>query len=159
MSEFDKIPKRKNALEDFLNIPPTEIDSPEYETKDIVVHDDYDSKDREIEEQTQEVFNKAMQGYTTLESLLSGIEPKYRARMAEVALDYLKTGLAATDSRAKQKESIEKQKISKDKIALNASTQSNDKVFFGDRNDFVKMVKDAMDENIIDVSPNEEQDK
>lgn len=158
--EFDEKPepKKGHALERFLNIRPTEIEKPEYEEKELTEYEEYDNKDSEIEEQVQEIFHKAMNGYISLEALLDGVEPKYRARLAEVALQYLRTGLDAANSKAKQKESIDKLKVKQTK---ESGGTTNNIVFTGDRNDFLKrMREDMQDENAIDGEViNEKEDK
>lgn len=135
----EKKPSKKgaNALEKFLNIEPTEMEKIEYEDKPLVKHEEYDSKDKELEEQIQEVYKRAMSGYLSLEAILEGTEPKYRARLAEVALAYLNTGLNAINSKAKQKEHKDKLSV-KEKAP---SGQTTNYVFTGDRNDAIKMAR------------------
>lgn len=145
--EFDERPEPKkgsgHALEEFLNIRPTEIQKVEYEGKELQRHDSYDDKDSEIEEQVEQIFKKAMSGYLNLESVLDGVEPKYRARLAEVALQYLKTGLDAANSKAKQKDSIEKVKAKERALDAGGKT-TNNIIFSGDRNDFLRQMREVM---------------
>ena len=156
-NEFDEKPpyKKEHALEAFLDVEPTEIVQVEYEKHDLTEHEFYDGKDSEIENQIEEVFNESMQGYKTLESFLEAIEPKYRARMAEVALQYLKTGLDAANSKAKQKDT-------KDKINLrealaskgNGKGSNNTVIVAADRNELLKELRKAVQGNDpIDITP------
>lgn len=102
-----------DSLEDMFDLMPGTT------TKDIVVVDEqptlkpneYDEKDGEIDEQFQEVYNKALAAFEfQMERADStDIDPKYVARMHEVAAGYLGTALAA----AKEKASL---KSGKDKI-------------------------------------------
>jgi len=159
--EFDEKPepKKGHALEKFLNIRPTEIDKPEYENAELIKIDSYDDKDSEIEEQVQDIFNKAMHGYLNLETVLDSVEPKYRARLAEVALQYLKTGLDAANSKAKQKETVEKIKLRENSLDKGGNT-TNNIIFKGDRNDFLKQMREAMnDEETIDAEVIERDDE
>lgn len=149
--------KKAHALEKWLNLEEgsTEVDRVKYDFP-MEKSDRYDPKDREIEEQAHEVFKEAMGGYHTLDSLLQEIEPKYRARMAEVALAYLNTALSATETKNKQKESLEKLRLQKEKILKDGENKSSRKIFVtADRNKLLKELrKDQDDEDgIIDVSP------
>lgn len=116
-----------DLLEDVFDLTPCTT------TKDIMVVDqqpiirpsDYDDKDGEIDEQFQEVYDKAMSAfeYQMERADSTDVEPKYVARMHEVAAGYLGTALAA----AKEKAAI---KSNKDKITATvkkaaALTQNN----------------------------------
>jgi len=153
--------KKAHALEKWLNLEEesTEVEKvtynfPRKESKH------YDSKDREIEEQAHKIFEEAMSGYLSLESLLSSIEPKYRARMAEVALAYLNTALDATDTKNKQKESLEKLKLQKEKL-LRGSDKSDSTVFVtADRNKLLKELRKEYDKRngVIDINSDDSDD-
>ena len=153
--------KGSHALEEWLDIEEgtTEMERIRYDSP-LKKSDRYDLKDQEIEEQAHDIFKEAMSGYQSLESLLSNIEPKYRARMAEVALGYLKTALDASNSKQSQKDSIEKLKLQKEKIDKGGSGGKTNIIGVGDRNDMLKMLKEMRDsENgVIDVSPDEADD-
>lgn len=121
--------------------------------------DRYDPKDREIEEQAHEVFQEAMSGYHSLDSLIENMEPKYRARMAEVALQFLKTALDAADRKGRQKESIEKIKLQKEKIDKTSTGDSKTQIFgVADRNKLLKQLREVDDQRngVIDVTPDKE---
>lgn len=153
--------KKAHALEKWLDIEEgsTEIERVRY-TFPSKKSERYDPKDREIEEEAHKIFEEAITGYHTLEGLMDDIEPKYRARMAEVALAYLKTALDASDSKIKQKDSIEKLKIQRERVDKE-STGQGAKIFgIGDRNDILKALRDATDRenDVIDVTPEEDKD-
>lgn len=116
-----------DILEDVFDLTPCTT------TKDIVVVDqqpiirpaEYDDKDGEIDEQFQEVYDKAMSAfeYQMERADSTDVEPKYVARMHEVAAGYLNAALSA----AKEKAAI---KSNKDKIVTTmkktaALTQNN----------------------------------
>jgi len=142
--ELEEKPVKKgaHALERFLNIDPTPIQKIEMEDKPLVAHEEYDEKDEELEREIQEVYRKAMSGYMTLEEILHGVEPKYRARMAEVALGYLNTGLNALNSKTKHKEHKDKLSV-KQKQSTKGATNI---VFTGDRNEAIRMARKAMEQ-------------
>jgi hypothetical protein len=156
-----EIKKSAHALEEWLDIEEgtTEQEKVKYNfpTKQS---EHYDPKDREIERQAHEVFEEAMSGYKSLDQIIENMEPKYRARMAEVALQYLKTALDATDHKSKQKESIEKLSIQKEKVQKTSSSGNNTTVYVGDRNDILKQIRRAQDseEGVIDVTPENEEE-
>jgi hypothetical protein len=148
----DIVYKREHALEKFLDIEPTELEKIEYE-KPLKRLEDYDDKDAEIEEQAHEIFNEAMKGYHNLEQFLQAIEPKYRARMAEVALQYLKTGLDAANAKAKQKETKDKLTL-REMIAQNSGQKTGNTtniLVSADRNEFLRELKKmAKEEDVVD---------
>lgn len=142
--EEKTVKKGAHALEKFLNIDPAPLEKVEFESKPLVKHEEYDGKDSELEEQMEDIYLKAMSGYVTLEQLLEGVEPKYRARLAEVALGYLNTGLNAVSSKTKHKEH-------KDKLSVKAKTaptagKTTNIVFSGDRNEAIRMAKRALEQ-------------
>lgn len=102
-----------DTLEDVFDLVPGTT------TKDVVVVEtqpihrpvEYDEKDAEVDEQFQEVYDKAMSAfeYQMERADSTDVDPKYVARMHEVAANYLNTALAA----AKEKSNI---KSNKDKI-------------------------------------------
>lgn len=148
-SDYDELPvsdiSRRNPIEKFFNISSTPNEKKiDYEPRDLVEDPSYDDKDAEHEKDIQEIFELAMTGYLNMETLLDSIEPKYRARMAEVALDYLKTGLSAANTKIKQKSDIDKLKLSEKKTQKSSSNTTNNIIFSGDRNDFLKQFYDAM---------------
>lgn len=140
--EKDSKPVKRgaHALEEFLNIEPLEIEKIQYEGKELKPHEDYDDKDGELEEQMELIFKKAMSGYLNLDAILDGVEPKYRARLAEVALAYLNTSLNAVNSKAKQKETKDKI-LAKEKTAPAGGKNTTNYVFTGDRNEAVRLAK------------------
>lgn len=149
--------KGPNALEKFLNIESTPMERIQFEKQDLVKHGDYDPKDEELEKQIQDIYEKSMTGYISLEEILLSVEPKYRARLAEVALGYLNTGLSAINSKTKHKE--HKDKISAKTQAPTTGNKTTNIVFAGDRNEAIRLAKKAIqEENAIDAEIVEEND-
>lgn len=151
--------KKAHALEKWLNLEEnsTEVEKISYNFP-MEKSERYDPKDREIEEQAHEVFKEAMTGYHTLENLLSAIEPKYRARMAEVALAYLNTALNAANTKSKQKETIEKLRLQEQKITKEGERAGKTTFITADRNTLLKQLRDELDDEngVIDVSPDKD---
>lgn len=149
--------KRGHALEKFFNVPE---ESTEMErvlvSYPLKKSGDYDDKDSEIEKEFHDVFRRAMEGYESLSDILDKVEPKYRARIAEVAATYLNTALNASTKRAGQKESIHKIKQKQQEIDKKASGSrtTNNIVFNGDRNEFLKFLRgDKEEREPIDITP------
>ncbi len=126
-----------HPIEDVLDIESGTTMMPivEHESTELAVTQDYDEVDREINEQFQEVYDTAMDAYETQAADIETIEPKFRARNQEVAVQYLNTALNA----AKEKASI---KMAKDKntvkVATGGKTVNQLGVVVADRNDVLK---------------------
>ena len=65
--------------------------------------DHKDDDDKLIEERIDAVYDAAMTAYESQQGMVEIIEPRYAARTAEVAANYLNIALAAATSRAKVK--------------------------------------------------------
>ena len=150
MSEIKEV---THPLEAAFNIEEgtTIIEYDEGTKTELVEHKEYDTKDVEIEEQFQEVYDKAMDAFEAQSDITEQVEGKYAARNAEVAAVYLNTALNA----AKEKGGM---KTHKDKLAVatrnvgKPETVNNNLIM--DRNDLLKMLngeskelKDITDED------------
>ena len=131
-----------DSLEDVFDLVPGTT------VKDVIVVDeqpsiipsDYDYKDGEIDEQFQEVYNKALAAFEfQMERADStDIDPKYVARMHEVAAGYLNTALAA----AKEKATL---KSGKDKLATimkKAASVTNNNTVIMTHTDAIKALRE-----------------
>lgn len=105
---------------------------------DLVRHEPYDEKDDELEEQLQELYDVALEAFEMQQEESDVIDPKYRARNAEVAVQYLKTALEAVREKRQLKEH-------KDKIVTKqtAGTVNNNLVV--SHNDLLDAINDAVD--------------
>ena len=65
--------------------------------------DPKDEDDLLVEKRIDEVFDAAMDAFSTQNAYIEVIEPRYAARSAEVAAQYLNIALSAANSRAKVK--------------------------------------------------------
>lgn len=68
----------------------------------------YDDKDAEIEEQYQEIYDKAMDAFDDIQNDMEGIEGKYKARNNEVGVAFLNAALSAAKEKARLKEHKDK---------------------------------------------------
>lgn len=75
---------------------------------DLVPHADFDEKDKEIEEQLQDIYNMSLEAFENQQDESDGIEPKYRARNSEVAVLFLKTALEAIQTKSGLKQHKDK---------------------------------------------------
>lgn len=129
-----------DTLEDIFDLAPCTT------TKEIVVIDDvpthkptdYDTKDGEIDEQFQEVYNKALAAFEfQMERADStDIDPKYVARMHEVAAGYLNTALAA----AKEKAGLKSNKDKINTVLKKAASVTNNNTVILSHSDLLDML-------------------
>lgn len=136
----------EHPMESLFDIEPgtTEMTIIEREPTNLVVHDDFDDKDREIEGQIQEVFDAAMTAFETQTADSELIEPKYKARNQEVAVQFLNTALSALKEKSTLKQ--HKDKITVDKAKANTPGTVNNNLII-DRNDLLKKLMNASDDS------------
>lgn len=95
----------EHPLEEFFDIEPgTTLITRTEQKSEMIISVDYDDKDVEIEKSMQEIYDKAMSGYETIQDECEDIEGKYKARMMEVGVQHLRMALDAVQSKAKMKE-------------------------------------------------------
>ena len=99
---------------------------------------EYDSKDNEIDNDLQTIINYALDAYDDMNSEMDRIEGRWKARHAEVAVNYLNTALNAV----KEKASI---KSTKDQLRLKANTANsprtlNQNLIVADRNELLRQL-------------------
>ena len=126
----------------------------EVKTK-LVPYEPFDEKDKELEEQLQDLYDMALEAFEDQQSESDMIEPKFRARNAEVAVQYLKTALEAVQSKTNLKQH-------KDKITVKRETGGtvNNNVVFTDRNAIIRAlrgepVEPEIPTNTLDIDPEE----
>ena len=95
-----------------------------------------DEEDISINTDIQKVFDMALEAYENQISLVEIIEPRYAARTAEVAANYLNTSLNAVSLKARVKN--DKRKVTQFIPFGNNITNSN--VVVADRNSILKML-------------------
>lgn len=99
-----------HPCEDVFDIEPgtTTVTVPAPRQTQLVRAEYYDEKDVEIEEQYQEIYDKAMDAFDDIQSDMEGIEGKYKARNNEVGVAFLNAALAAAKEKARLKEHKDK---------------------------------------------------
>lgn len=142
-----------HPLEDFFNIEPntTQVVKTEQKTE-LVQYEEYDEKDKEIEENFQEIFDKAMNGYETLTDDINGIEGRFRARVSEVAVQHLNTALQAASKKADLKQTKDKLQVAAKKANTPNTVNIMGKM---DRNDLVEALRQLQENknNMASVEP------
>lgn len=110
--------------------------------------DHKDEDDVLVEKRIDEVYDAAMDAFSTQQGYLEVIEPRYAARNAEVAANYLNIALAAANSRAKVKTDRKRANQSFVPYA-NGGGKSTTNIVIADRNEILKMV--TIDNQVKDL--------
>lgn len=105
---------------------------------ELVAIDQYDVKDNEIEKQFQEVYDAAMTAFETTSESVMQVEPKFRARNEEVAVQYLTAALGAAREKALLKQHKDKVTITKAKATAPGTVNNN--LIVADRNEILKQL-------------------
>lgn len=98
----------------------------------------FDEKDQEIEKQFQEVYETAMDAFEQQAGQSELIEPKFRARNEEVAVQYLNTALSAAKEKLTLKQHRDKIAVAEQKA--NTPGTLNQNLIVGDRNDILRTI-------------------
>lgn len=153
----NKITKEKNIehpMEQIFDIEDgtTMIEYQERVPTKLVDHADYDEKDSEIEDQFQEVYDKAMDAFDIQSEVAETVEGKYSARNAEVAAAYLNAALSAVREKSTLKQAKDKLKVAQQRAENGSGGTTNNNVIVADRNDIIKMLRGEEEK---DVTPDE----
>ena len=144
MSDKDDLPEGlelvNHPMEDVLDIESGSTQRPiaQYEKKDPIVTQDYDTADEDINGNFQEIFDTAMDAYEQQALDIDAIEPKYRARNQEVAVQYLNTALSAAKEKANLKMHKDKMKTKRETAGPKSVTQQG--IIVADRNELLKQL-------------------
>lgn len=125
--KIDKIVKMGNhPLEKFFDIEENTTEIVEYKSKiELEEYDDYDNKDKELENDYQIIMERALDLADILkEQIESNQEPKYLARLAEVTAQQYNVALNAADKKAKLKDNKDKLKQKKSTSVNNTYNQT-----------------------------------
>jgi hypothetical protein len=115
----------------------------------LVDHNEYDEKDKELENQFQEVYDKAMDAFDVQSDIAETVEGKYSARNAEVAAAYLNAALAATKEKSSLKQAKDKLKVAEQRAANNTGgTGAQGGFVVADRNDILEMLRAQQEKEI-----------
>lgn len=111
---------------------------------DPVISEHYDGKDVEVESQFQVVYTKALEGYEIQSQELEFVEGKYKARIGEVAAQFLNTALAAAREKRALKE--HKDKLNIEAMKATGPKTVNQNLIVADRNEILKVLMGQKDE-------------
>jgi hypothetical protein len=127
----------EHPMENIFDIEPgtTIITREEFQTTEIIAPDDYDTKDTEIDNQLQAVYDAAMTAFADQAGLLLTNDPKFSARNMEVANAFLSTALAAVSAKSSSKQH-------KDKMRKVDGPKTVNNNLIMDRNVLLKMIKE-----------------
>ena len=100
--------------------------------------DHKDDDDKLIEQRIDDVYDAAMQTFQNQTAYTEIVEPRYAARNAEVAANYLNIALAAANSRAKVKTDRKRANQAFVPYANGGKTTNN--IVIADRNQILKMI-------------------
>ena len=117
--------------EGYLAVPQSEIQPP------AVVDDE---EDKEITGKINEIYDNAMQAYQNQTAYVEIMEPRYAARNAEVAANYLNTALNAVALRARVKN--EKRKASSAFVPYKHGGSAAN-IVVADRNEILRMMAEG----------------
>lgn len=143
--------KLQHPLESVFNMGENEMDiEQEYgmtETpkNDVVYSEDNpppdikDADDKIIEERIDEVYDAAMGAFNNQTAYIEVIDPKYAARNAEVAANYLNIALAAANSRSKVK--TDRKRANQQFVPYGPpGGKTTNNIVIADRNQILKMI-------------------
>lgn len=100
--------------------------------------DHKDEDDILVEQRIDEVYTTAMATFASQNEYIEIIDPKYAARSAEVAAQYLNIALAAANSRAKVKS--DRKKTNAAFVPYNSGGKTTNNIVIADRNQILKMI-------------------
>lgn len=140
MDFYERERQIEHPMEDVLGIEPGSTTITEYALmpQELVDHPEYDSKDKEIEQQAQEVYEMAVQAFQQQMGVPQTTEPRNQARMSEVANGFLTTALQALQLKTTLKTTKDKLKAAKS-VAQQPTVNNN---LIIDRNSLMRMIKD-----------------
>lgn len=141
----------QHPLEDVFEIEEGTTMLPKTVTQtEVVKYEPFDEKDEELDQQFQNVHDAAMTAFDEQQEEAEVVDPKYKARNAEVAVQFLNTALNATSAKAQLKQMRDKLEVSKGKLAGDAAKTGVQM----DRNEILRMfAEQKKNENVVpDVS-------
>lgn len=159
MSEKQTIEKEiEHPLEEVFDIEPgtTLVEREESLPLQLVQHEQYDRKDKEIEDQLEEIRAAAMDAFDAQNDVVDTVDGKYAARNAEVAVQFLNTALQAIKEKSTLK--IHKDKLTVDKANAGKPGTQNNTVNIFDRNELLKLMS-GEGNSTKDVTPAVEGEK
>jgi hypothetical protein len=124
-----------HPLEKVFNLPDGSTIMPVVQrTTEMTSAEAYDGKDKEIEEQYQEIYDAAMSAFENQFQEADQVEGRYKARSGEVAVQFLQTALNAAQAKSTTK-------MHKDKLSATihkAPGTVNNNLIVADRNELLR---------------------
>ena len=139
----------EHPLEETFDIEPgTTIATKTERSTELATTELYDDKDKEIEDQFQEIYDAAMAAFEDQIAEAELVEGKYKARNVEVGVQLLNAALSAAKEKSGQKQHKDKTVIANKKASGNGSgTQNN--FFMGSHAEMMEIMKSSQ-EKVID---------
>lgn len=136
----------EHPMESVLDITPgtTVTVREEFVPAELVIHEEYDNKDSEIEQQYENIYTAAMQEFETQAGAAELVEGKYKARNAEVAVQFLNAALSAVNGKSALKQHKDKLTVAQ-RSASTAKTVNNNLVV-ANRNEILRMLRGNKEE-------------
>lgn len=137
----------KHPLDDVFNIDNSEMDiEKEYAMANVPVQavpaeapqDVKDEDDILVEKRIDEVYDAAITAFNNQTAYTEIIEPRYAARNAEVAANYLNIALAAANSRAKVK--VDRKRANQSFVPYNPGGKTTNNIIVANREEILKMI-------------------
>jgi len=129
----------EHPLESAFDIEPgTTVSVHTERTSEMVETEQYDQKDDEIDEQFQEIYDRAMAAFEDQVAEAEVVEGKYKARNMEVGVQLLTAALHAAKEKSNQKQHKDKLDVAKKKASGTTNIQNN--VFAGSHKDVVDRI-------------------
>lgn len=152
-------------IDDFLDIP-HEDELNEKSSTDVVEVGPNNlsliSSDDTHSKEADEIRNKALELQDEIADIARNIEPSRSARMFEVSGQHLKIALEASNSKEKRKMEAAKLKIEAAKAGMNDNDMSglnSGKELMVDRNALIRQLMAEEKEIVVDVEPDETDEK
>lgn len=149
---------KRRPLENFFNLPEVEKEEPEEEkqlqTKSSALKptEMYDEKDDDIEGAYNKIHQDAMYVHQTIIDEIEDVEGSKKARMYEVAANYLNISLSAVHERAKMKEHKDKLTV---KTSGGGSSKTVNNTVIMNTNDLIKQLTgqhNIIEGEVVDIS-------
>jgi hypothetical protein len=135
----------EHPMENVLDIPPgtTVVTKHELVPTELVIHEQYDHKDNEIETQLENIYTAAMTEFEAQAGNAELAEGKYKARNAEVAVQYLNAALSAVREKSVLKQHKDKLTVVR---AAGAARTVNNNLVVASHNDILRMLQKKEDD-------------
>lgn len=137
----------KHPLDDVFNVDANEVDiEKEYAMANVAANavpteapvDVKDEDDVLVEKRIDEVYDAAMTAFNNQTAYTEIIEPRYAARNAEVAANYLNIALAAANSRAKVK--VDRKRANQSFVPYAPGGKTTNNIIVANREEILKMI-------------------